>query len=43
MELITPNEIERAVPEAKALAGHRFLIKYGGAAMEDEGTKELVF
>ena len=42
MELITPNEIELAVPEAKALSGHRFLIKYGGAAMEHEATKELV-
>lgn len=42
MNLITPEELRTTLPRVSALAGHRFLVKYGGAAMEDDSTKELV-
>ena len=42
MELITPSEILRQHPSVQALSGQRFLIKYGGAAMEIEQTRQLV-
>ena len=39
---ISPSEIEASYPEVQRLRGTRFLVKYGGAAMEDEATKQLV-
>ena len=42
MELITASEILRQHPSVQALSGQRFLIKYGGAAMEIEQTRQLV-
>lgn len=42
MKPVTPCEITSTFPLAAQLAGRRFLVKYGGAAMEDESIKERV-
>lgn len=42
MDRITPEEIEASYPAVAGLRGQRFLVKYGGAAMEDPETKQLV-
>jgi|688.fasta_scaffold04615_16 acetylglutamate kinase len=39
---INPAEIEASHPELQQLRGKRVLVKYGGAAMEDSATKQLV-
>ncbi len=42
MDRVTPQEIEISYPAVSELRGQRFLVKYGGAAMEDAQTKHLV-
>lgn len=42
LDSISPSEIQSSYPEVLQLQGARFLVKYGGAAMEDAATKQLV-
>lgn len=39
---VSPAELEALYPELQQLRGRRVLVKYGGAAMEDSATKQLV-